>query len=88
MMITPEHFLWLFAGIALGAVYLGLIRYSVHALIDGGRFGVLPHLALRLVLAGSAFFIAAKQGALALILLLCGFVIVRTFVLSRIRAGK
>lgn len=85
--MVSQHILWLTAGIALGAVYLGLIRYSVHALIGGSGLGVVLHMVLRLGLAGVAFFVAAQQGALALILLLCGFVIVRTVVIGRVRAG-
>jgi F1F0 ATPase subunit 2 len=88
MTISPEHVFWLLAGGVLGAVYLAMIGYSVRTLVGGRSLGALPYLALRLALAGVVFFMAAKQGWPALVLLLCGFLIVRTIVIGRVRAGE
>jgi hypothetical protein len=87
MTFTPDIVVWLLAGAATAAVYLLLLRYSVSALVARKRFGAVIPTALRIALAGTAFFIAARQGAVPLLLLLGGFVIVRMIVVGRVRAG-
>jgi hypothetical protein len=87
MTLTYDILPWLLAGVAMGSVYLLLIRYSVAAIVDGRRFGAAPHLVLRIALAAAIFFLAAQQGALPAILVLCGFLLVRMVVLGRVRRG-
>ncbi len=87
MTMTTDLLLWLLAGTAMGAVYLWLIRYSVAAIVDGNRFGSFACLALRIILAAAAFFAAAQQGALPLLLALSGFIFARTLLLFGIKAG-
>lgn len=77
---------WLIGGIALGAVYLLLLRHSVRALrAGGGNVAVWGALALRLGLAVVLFVLAAQQGTGQLLLALAGFILARTVLMKRIR---
>ena len=74
-----------FGGIAGGAAWLHLIQRSVAALASGGSVARVVLLALaRLALAGGAFWFAAQQGALPLLLALAGFATARLVLLRRI----
>ncbi len=78
---------WFGAGLALGAVYLFLIGRSVAAISDGRAWRAAGPLVLRLAVASAAFLVAARHGAFPPLLMLCGFVVMRTIALRRIREG-
>lgn len=79
---------WFLLGLALGAGYLYLLRLSVRALTEGGgRLGAVWPYALRIGAAALAFYTAAQSGALAMVLVLAGFLLARSTVLRLAREG-
>ncbi len=79
---------WLFAGAALGGVYLYLIARSLAAIHAASAwYAAALYLALRIGLAVAAFALAAMSGAAALLLMLAGFLLARTVVIRRVRVG-
>ena len=79
---------WLLAGALLGALYLLLVGRTVAAMAPpASRAAAAGWFALRLAMAAAAFWVAAQQGPLPLVLMLAGFVLVRTLVLRRIDGG-
>lgn len=78
-MITAEILVFLAAGAALGAVYFGLLLWTVrlHA-AQATAARVIPLYLARLAMAICAFWIIAQHGALPLLLALAGFLISRT----------
>lgn len=86
MTAIPELVFWLAGGIALGAVYLGLVARSVAALAQSHRISAgAIYLLLRMALAAGAFWAAATRGALPLLVMLAGFLIARTIAIRRAR---
>lgn len=82
----PELAFWLAAGVALGAVYLWLVARTVAAITGEGRkTGAAAWLVLRMALAAGAFWAAATQGALPVLVMLLGFLIARTVAIRRAR---
>jgi hypothetical protein len=88
MTLATEILPWLAAGALLGAAYLMLIARSVAAIGAGaGWRAIAVPVVLRLILAVAALGFAARHGALPVVLMLCGFVLVRTVVIRRMREG-
>ena len=86
MSAFPHLALWLAAGIALGAVYLWLVARTVAAITgSGGKAPAALWLVLRMALAAGAFWAAATEGALPLLVMLLGFLIARTVAIRRAR---
>ncbi len=82
LVLAPAAFL---GGAVLGAAWLHLIARSAAALASGGSPARAALLALlRLALVAVAFWIAALQGALPLVLALAGFAAARLLLLRRI----
>jgi hypothetical protein len=82
----PQLAFWLTAGIALGAVYLWLVARTVAAITGEGRkTSAAAWLVLRMALAAGAFWAAATQGALPVLVMLLGFLIARTVAIRRAR---
>ena len=78
--------LWLAAGVALGTAYLWLLSRTVAALAGPGpKAPAAVWLVLRVALAAGAFWAAATQGAVPLLLMLPGFMIARTVAIRRAR---
>jgi len=76
--ITTEVVLFLAAGALLGAIYFGLLGWTVrlHA-AQAPAARVIPLYLVRLAVAVGAFWLIAQHGALPLLLALLGFVISR-----------
>jgi hypothetical protein len=71
--------LWVAAGLALGAVYLLMLSQSVSVITGaGGWVRAVAWLILRVAVAATTLWMAAQNGALAILLLLAGFMIART----------
>ena len=86
MSALAQFALWLAAGIALGAVYLWLVARTVAALTgSGGKAPAALWLVLRMALAVGAFWVAATEGALPVLVMLLGFLIARTVAIRRAR---
>jgi hypothetical protein len=82
----PELAFWLAAGIALGVVYLWLVGRTVAAIMGSGRkTTAAAFLVLRMALAAGAFWGAATEGALAVLMMLLGFLVTRTVAVRRAR---
>lgn len=70
--------LYLVAGAALGAVYFGLLAWTVRLLTTQTVLvRVAPLYLARIALATAAFWFIAQHGATALLLALAGFLIAR-----------
>ena len=78
---------WFVAGLVLGAAYLFLIGRSVAAISDGRAWRAAGPLVLRLAIVTAALLVAARHGAFPPLLMLCGFVVMRTIALRRITEG-
>jgi hypothetical protein len=88
MTYTPDWYLWILGGAVLGVVYLFLIGRSVAAIRAArGWPAMVAPLVIRLALAAAAFYLAARHGALPLVLMLGGFLAPRTVALRRMREG-
>ena len=73
------------AGLALGLVWLLLLRRSVRLVAGGGSLPLtLGLFVLRLALAASVLWVAAQAGAAPLLAVLAGFVIARTLMQRRL----
>lgn len=71
-------------GVALGAVYFALLARSVEAALPPAtRPRAVLFLVLRLALAGGALWLAAQAGAGALLAMLAGFLVARSFAIRR-----
>lgn len=76
--------LWLIAGLALGAWYFLLLGRMVATFQVGADWrNAVGYLALRLLIAATGFVFAAKQGALALLCALAGFLLARAIAIRR-----
>jgi N-ATPase, AtpR subunit len=83
-LLAPTAFI---GGALLGAAWLGFIERSVAALANGKSLArVVLFAFVRLGLAAVAFWVAALQGALPLLLALAGFATARLLLLARIKA--
>jgi hypothetical protein len=78
---------WLFAGAALGAVYMHLIARTVAAIEPPAAYGAAAAwLILRVGLAATVLALAAQQGAGAVLAALLGFMLARTAAIRRASA--
>jgi len=77
---------WLVAGVAFGCLYLWLVSRTVKAITAPvGRTSAILYFALRLALAAGVLWLAALQGAQALLPMLLGFLLARTIIIRRFR---
>ncbi|WP_137702318.1 ATP synthase subunit I [Marimonas lutisalis] len=88
MSIIQSQIPWFVCGLALGGVYLFLIHLSVQAIMrETGWIAAFGPLALRVGLAGVAFYFAAQSGALSVIVMLAGFLLMRSMAVRKMREG-
>ncbi len=84
----PETVFWLAFGGVLGGAYFYLLQLSVAGIGDSfGWLAAIGYLAMRIGLAGGAFAFAAMHGAGPILLVLCGFLILRRVVVNRYKEG-
>ena len=77
---------FLFAGAALGALYFLMLREAARLLAaGGGALRAAPLHAARFAVAGTGFWLAAQNGAAALLATLAGFVLARVVVMRLTR---
>jgi len=77
--VAPLHaVLYFAAGAALGALYYGLLAWTVRLYTsDATAARIVPLYILRIAMAVVAFWFIAQQGTAALLVALAGFVIAR-----------
>ena len=79
---------WLAAGAALAVVYLFLLLRTVAAVTTPvSKLPAVTHFALRFALAAGVFLVAARHGAMPLLVTLVGFQIARSIIVQRARGA-
>ncbi len=72
--------LYILTGVGLGKVYFDLVAHTVHLHTEGRSSSLLfSFYLLRTIASVIVFWLVAQQGAMPLLLLLFGFVLVRLF---------
>jgi F1F0 ATPase subunit 2 len=84
-----QSLIWLLAGVGLGAIHMYLIGRTVAAVQSNGasRATIIPIMA-RLLIVTCVLILAARQGAMPLLMVLAGFLVARSITIRRVKRGN